>query len=682
MSTLLKKIAVATLIVSIAPAIATAKVSSLLDYVTGNMNQQQNQFCAGYIKGKTCDDVIEKTETCPQSYKYKKCISRSPKEICLKLGFKENPKCDDDEELEVCNYKGKTYNGFGKCVPLSSEEICKQEDKDFIKNPNCTAYQDKIECKHDSNYGKCVDITYDVWCKDHGYTNTSCTGIYEVDEKCPHPKRPSNQSELMTCKLKSASEMCPGYSPRPGCDLTWQVEVACTVDGYSNYKKCEPSADAKRCKNNGYTRPKPACLSDQKLEDCPFLSDVFAKCVDKTDAEKCLDAGYIFNPTCSQFETYDLCRYDNSYAKCQLTDYDTWCRNNGYTYEENCPNGMNIIGNCPHPVKPEGQSTLVKCEGKTVAQQCADEGYETPKLTICPTDQKLEDCPYSPTTHNKCVNMTAAEKCARDGYQMGITTCPTDQRLENCPYWSAYKKCVNITPAEKCVQEGYQTGITSCPAGKLKDCPYLATYKKCVPAEVITCVEGAVLYEDLKCYDALPANKDAIGVVFDTTSKLAVSLTQANKKFGPNQDYQSLTNFLNSEVNKDKVKQEDGKTNTDKIVKTEGQTSISYAAGYCYSLAPEGKWYLPGYSELKKIRDKFDNINAYLESAGGTPFGDGQTAQGVYWLPVEGNINTSAKIYLAWTYAPSPKLVEGPNLDDKDKDESPFARCVISYDSN
>ena len=48
----------------------------------------------------------------------------------------------------------------------------------------------------------------------------------------------------------------------------------------------------------------------------------------------------------------------------------------------------------------------------------------------------------------------------------------------------------------------------------------------CILMPVVkTCVVYDVLYNDLKCYIANPSGKTAIGVVFDTTNKLAIKLT-------------------------------------------------------------------------------------------------------------------------------------------------------------
>ena len=185
-----------------------------------------------------------------------------------------------------------------------------------------------------------------------------------------------------------------------------------------------------------------------------------------------------------------------------------------------------------------------------------------------------------------------------------------------------------------CDELGYAYTADWCEDQAMLKCPFDQEKVFCgEPDNSVECYIGSVLYSDLKCYDTPPAGKTAIGIVFDTSKKLAIALEQKNNipwgRYGT--DISTLTNCTTSNYTSCST---DGKSNTQKIVAALGESS-DYAAGLCYTLThgglPKGSWFLPSASELKTLWDNQAAVNTGLASLGSPSL----PTSGYYWSSTE-----------------------------------------------
>ena len=136
----------------------------------------------------------------------------------------------------------------------------------------------------------------------------------------------------------------------------------------------------------------------------------------------------------------------------------------------------------------------------------------------------------------------------------------------------------------------------------------------------VTCEVGDILYSDLKCYDETPSGLTAIGVVFDTENRLAVSTVLVlSPQWGGWAD--NIPNLKACEFESLAITTcaADGKANTKAIVDYYGDSS-DYAAGYCHNYTTKGTnkgdWFLPSMKELVTLSGVTDVVEASLDSVG------------------------------------------------------------------
>ena len=234
---------------------------------------------------------------------------------------------------------------------------------------------------------------------------------------------------------------------------------------------------------------------------------------------------------------------------------------------------------------------------------------------------------------------------------------------------SAYA-AIDCAVPPTCEELGYAYSSTECTGQSTLKCPFDQTKVFCgAPSSSVTCTVGAVLYNDLKCYDEKPDDKIAIAVVFDTSKKLAIALDQRNsiQWGGYGTDISTLTNCTTSNYT---TCDTDGKANTQKIVSALGQNS-SYAAPSCYMKTtgslPNGYWFLPSVSELKTLYANKTAVNTGLRKAGGATI----PTSGYYWSSTE--YSSYNALYMG--------LASGNvNFYNKSSSLSSFyARCAVAY---
>jgi len=328
-------------------------------------------------------------------------------------------------------------------VSLKTQTVTEQKEdeansKGYEKGITCPPASDPTLCvtEHmdDSgegyNYIKCTCYCNGQnTCMEMGYTKTSCATGEIVESRC------MIDSKYVKCKCNP----CSGYNYTNSCPSGWNSTGSCKSCGTTKHK-------------------------------CQI-----------TPQQRCKDAGYVYNKTCtsghSTHQKPTNCSYDSSYKKCISMTTQEMCSTDGYSHTGNCTKYENKT-NCPH------STSYNKCTAMSAGQKCVVDGYVSGKTCNGnhPTHQKTSNCPYT-STYKKCVSMSSGEMCSKDGYVNG-KTCSGYYKPQSCSHNSAYKKCVAMSATEKCIKDGYASGRT-CTSGhsthqKRSSCPYYSSYYKCV----------------------------------------------------------------------------------------------------------------------------------------------------------------------------------------------------------
>ena len=235
---------------------------------------------------------------------------------------------------------------------------------------------------------------------------------------------------------------------------------------------------------------------------------------------------------------------------------------------------------------------------------------------------------------------------------------------------SAYA-AINCAVRPTCDELGYAYSSAKCDGQSTLKCPFDQTKVFCgEPDNSVECQIGSVLYDDLKCYDEAPDGKAAIAVVFDTSKRLAISLSTGlnNVQWGSyGTDISTLTNCTMDNYTSCDT---DGKSNTQKIIAVQGE-STSLAAGSCYTSTygglPKGSWFLPSASELKTLYSNKTQVNAGITAAGAAST---IPTIGYYWSSTEHSSDSAFALglygnvgYYGKTYSTS----------------GGYARCAVAY---
>ena len=239
---------------------------------------------------------------------------------------------------------------------------------------------------------------------------------------------------------------------------------------------------------------------------------------------------------------------------------------------------------------------------------------------------------------------------------------------------SAYA-AIDCAVPPTCDELGYVMNPDECLTDDVLTCPFddgkVFCFRKGPLGEAGVCKVGSVLYNDLKCYDTPPDGKTALGVVFDTSKRLAIIYGAGVNNIawgGYGTDISTLTNCIATNYTSCGT---DGKSNTQKIVAALGESS-DYAAGLCYTLThgglPKGSWFLPSASELKTLYKNKTKVNAGLASLGSPSL---QT-NGYYWS------STEFSSYSALLLGLSNGKVSGGKFKNRSLSDL-YARCVVAY---
>lgn len=177
-----------------------------------------------------------------------------------------------------------------------------------------------------------------------------------------------------------------------------------------------------------------------------------------------------------------------------------------------------------------------------------------------------------------------------------------------------------------CASIGYIMSASECSGKKMIKCPWDEAMVSCQKSswntEVeVACGVGKVLYEDKKCYQSGKTSKMPIGVIFDTSKKLAAGLGMAFaqpiiKGTNNSLDIPELTNCTTKNY---KTCDTDGKSNTQNALKHDGYNNdyyeaFRYVAQYATEGSSQGDWFLPSAAELMTLFQNRVSVDAALRN--------------------------------------------------------------------
>ena len=235
---------------------------------------------------------------------------------------------------------------------------------------------------------------------------------------------------------------------------------------------------------------------------------------------------------------------------------------------------------------------------------------------------------------------------------------------------SAYAE-FDCTKIPTCADLGFTMSTTDCQGKQILRCPREPDNDNRVFCG--GCKVGAVLCDDLQCYDAdnIPSDKTPIAVVFDSANRLAIGLNDAPSTMGwaSTKNDTPLPNYTTEE--EALAAKETGKENTATIVALgEDYASSKYASGYCYNLTegnqPEGSWFLPSLKELKLLCNNKDSVNYSILHVGGSSI-----STSYRWTSTESSPQN------AWRLSIFSCKADGFN--DNNYLYKSFVRCAIQY---
>ena len=153
--------------------------------------------------------------------------------------------------------------------------------------------------------------------------------------------------------------------------------------------------------------------------------------------------------------------------------------------------------------------------------------------------------------------------------------------------------------------------------------------------ETENCKIGDILYSDMSCNANMVASKTPIGVIFDTTNRLVLSLKWGYQLNWSTLDFDipNLTNYSTPATSDWK-----GKENTKTIVDYCDANKYTcqaakYAASYTTTGTKVGDWYLPAAGELFEIYSHKDILNSSLKKIGANEFDINM----YFWSSTEGS---------------------------------------------
>lgn len=176
------------------------------------------------------------------------------------------------------------------------------------------------------------------------------------------------------------------------------------------------------------------------------------------------------------------------------------------------------------------------------------------------------------------------------------------------------------TTPPSCASLGYDKSTSDCTDQPSLKCPFDNSKLFCIPATTSSsCRIGDILYSDKSCNNNVVASKTAIGVVFDTTYRLAIALTTTKADWSTtNFDVQDLTQISSSTTI---LADWHGKSNTATVLsycKANGKScpAFDYVSTYKTAGTSVGDWYLPALGEVNAIYSNKTALSNGLSKVG------------------------------------------------------------------
>ena len=210
---------------------------------------------------------------------------------------------------------------------------------------------------------------------------------------------------------------------------------------------------------------------------------------------------------------------------------------------------------------------------------------------------------------------------------------------------------LNCTASPDCASLGYTMSAADCTDGVKVACPTDTSKVFCKTVQPVTCIVGSILGGDQFCYkDKLPDGVKPVGIVFDTTNKLAVALTDINSSGSAGSstmiwsaNYYDIPALGNCTSSTDLTTcGVDGRANTTAILNCGSSCGTTPAATATNSYEPSGcskdfckktKWFLPSIRDLITLYDAKSYVNTSLSltaSSGATIL-----TESYYWSSTE-----------------------------------------------
>ena len=245
---------------------------------------------------------------------------------------------------------------------------------------------------------------------------------------------------------------------------------------------------------------------------------------------------------------------------------------------------------------------------------------------------------------------------------------------------------LNCTASPDCASLGYTMTAADCADGVKVACPTDPTKVFCkAGVQPATCVVGAILGGDQLCYkDKLPDNVKPVGIVFDTTNKLAVALTDINSSGSAGSStmmwvtgYYDIPTLGNCTSSMDLTTcGVDGRVNTTAILNCGSSCGTTPAATATNSYEPSGcskdfckktKWFLPSMRDLIALYNAKSYVNASLSLTASS--GAKTLTESYYWS------STEYGSYNAWGV----RMSGGVRTNDTKNNTNRYVRPVVKY---
>ena len=426
-----------------------------------------------------------------------------------------------------------------------------------------------------------------------------------------------------------------------------------------------------QCTDDGYVKTCPEGQVPDENNRCPHNKSYF-KC---RDANTSCDDGYS-KSACNSTTQVQIASYTNEAGSTCYQCRDKTCAEGGYTASLNsCQNGTAVSfanQTCYKDVTAKTcedigfQSSVAnneKCEDQI--EPCGLSCYQNCYYPTCENEYLLSECPDNHscsevTSYGKtCYKDNGQPSCSDGGYKNDI---PTNNVCTQVDYYG--NKCFNNCYQPTCDNGGY---LNAQPAGQT--CTPIAYYGRncfqndCKNVTLVTPLP--ILYSDMTVDDKIISGKTPIGIVFDDTNGIALSLHQSSGtlKFSENEsDVSGLATCVDPYSCGT-----DGKTNTAMIIKA-GNPDNYPAANYCHNYFSDGTeggdWHLPSVVEMDGIYSQKNKINETL-----TLLGKALLTDDYYWTST-----TQAKLSDVYEFN-----MEGNYENTFSPTQSNYVRPVIYY---